>query len=867
MDTSQLFRDRLRRDLRELELNVDPGIRVHAAGHDMRRLCLHLTPQSGPWQGLTIHFSIDLPTNWPASPPRVWCSIPNLKHPNILTGGRVCCDLWRETSGGYSGFANVGYTPAYTLRGIFKQLLSLFSSKSISHNFSHGRTNLGQAIIVHYVHEAQFLFPFREPTSITSRNAAYPYTEPENYLEKLWNEDTSEEVVIVTYQSDDGSDVKQITKKSMMRDSSSASRGTQEPEPQEQTRAAASSRASKPVKRILKFESLNPAWLKARAKVQTFECNECDIKSANIPRWPVLDAVSSDRGTPAGEKDSPAYMTPAATNQLARLKMDLLHVLCEHMPDESLHALGVAYSPIAHFLRRTNFLRKRQVRCFYLATHYEDPPNQKVDPDPTKIMGMGVALDRRTNRLSCDTIIDGFLSEAAFLNCGVRRSIRKADFSFFLPLALNYDHFKQIKPRLFDCLKTLSAEISLTEPDRVYPPTRHGVESSAARSTRATTARHGSASSYSRGSTPVPGSTGSTTAEIDSVNVIFKFLRDVTVDYMHVTDDIINRAPVATRGVGSQNSSQEDVEALYSISLIHAAEKFLAAYWQLFHLLISLCRDNPALLKSIDGRVRQFVDTPNFRSKEFEPDLGEFVIVAALVFACQDEGLLPLKGSERRIKRGPPTPGSASSSTHRYDLRHGSAAPSDPIIRWSENFIGPLLQEAMTRSAVEVVAGNSDLQHFETGECAYRAAKSYQHSRETYRMIALQASILAVFTHYETAPRSSRVVPNSTQAHLDRQFGQPPTQAAQTLAEETKAGFRLTTWDDLFTKVQYKNGLEWSQAELASALRQCMIRSEQRGYHINNYRSGDARTRLVAIRERRERDWKRDHLRRMRAHK
>lgn len=744
--------------------------------------------------------------------------------------------------------------------------MSLFSSKSISQNFSHARTNLGQAIIVHYVNENQLLYPFREATSITSRRAPYPYTEPETYLEKLWNEDKSEEVVLLTYQSDDGSDVKQSTKKSMMRDS----HGSQEPKPQEQ---ALTPRASNSIKRILKFESLNPTWLKARVKVKAFECNECDIKSASIPRWPLLDDLSTERSTSASEKVV-AYMVPAAINQLARLKMDVLQVLCEHMPDESLRALGAAYSPIAQFLQRTNFLRKRQIRCFYLATHFEDPAKEATAPNPTTIMGMGVTLDRRTNRLACDTILDGFISEAAFLNCGVRRSIRKADFSFFLPLALNYDHFKQIQPRLFDCLKTLSAELSLTDPDRAYPGIRHGTEGPASRATRATTARLGTGSSYVRGGTPGVNTSGAVQAEVESVNVLFKFLRDVTVDYMRVTDDIINRPPVATRGVGSANSSQEDIEALYSISLVHAAEGFLAVYWQLFHLLISLCRDNPALLKSIHGRVRQFVDDQDKRSKEYEPDLGELVVVAALVFACQDEGLLPLKSSretaaERRSRRGPPTPGTSATSAHRYDLRHphGNPSPSDPVIRWGENFIGPLLQEAMTRSAVEVVAGNSDLQHFENGECPYRAAKSYQHSRETYRMIALQASILAVFTHYETAPRPSRGMPHPAQAHLDRQFGQPPSTAAHTLAEETRAGFRLSTWDDLFTKVQYKNGQEWTQAQLASALRQCMIRSEQRGYHTNAFRAGEAKDRLVAIRERRERDWKRDHLRRTRAHR
>ena len=169
-------------------------------------------------------------------------------------------------------------------------------------------------------------------------------------------------------------------------------------------------------------------------------------------------------------------------NQLSRLKMDTLHVLCEFLPDESLRALSNAYSPVDVFLRRTNILRRRQVRCFYLDTPFEESAKNEGEPEPasSRVMGIGISLQGST--LSCPTVVDGFLSEAAFESCGVRRSIRNKEFGFFLPLALSYQHFQRVKPRVFDCLKTLSAEVAFSEPYR----RENGVGSHSARSNRAT---------------------------------------------------------------------------------------------------------------------------------------------------------------------------------------------------------------------------------------------------------------------------------------------------------------------------------------------------------------------------------------------
>ncbi len=73
----------------------------------------------------------------PALPPRVSTSVTGIAHPNLF-GSYICCDLLKNqdqiyAEKGYTG----GYTPALTLRGLFLQFLTFFSSTSVRrlHNF------------------------------------------------------------------------------------------------------------------------------------------------------------------------------------------------------------------------------------------------------------------------------------------------------------------------------------------------------------------------------------------------------------------------------------------------------------------------------------------------------------------------------------------------------------------------------------------------------------------------------------------------------------------------------------------------------------------------------------------------------------
>ncbi|PVG01950.1 hypothetical protein CPB86DRAFT_780828 [Serendipita vermifera] len=844
MDTTQLFRDRLRRDVYDIESNADDGIFVHTVTDDMRQFCLHLCPQTGPWKFLRIHLTVELPLDWPNSPPHIWSTEKNIQHPNITSDGTICCDLFRGNYSGYTEPKRAGYTPAYTLRGIFKQLLSMFSSSRVSDTYSGPGGYLGEANVVHYLTEAALVRPFRDPRALADRRT-FPYNESEVSLESLWKADESEEVVIMAYQCEDGSELRQITKRSMMYNTRSEEETT-------------STRTSKPPQRIFKFESRSTYWQKTLDKLRQFECAECGYGTKTMSHF----APEGIKGKPtlSMSLEEMPYMTPSRTGHIMRLGWDVLQLICDFLPEESVYALGATYKKFDHFIRMANYIRKRRMRCYYLATHFHSPPPEVKYPDPTEVMGIGLALDKETGKLSCD-IIDGYLSQAAFENCDVRRSVRKKEFKFFLPLAINYPHFQKVKDKIFDCLRNIRAEVVTIDSTRRIPSTDKKATAAAVQSTR----------SRERMGTPdsPPEKEEDSKVKnvqrlnIDSVNVLYKFLSDAIVDYLGTTNGIYEVDPVPLRNPHSDGIPRLDIYEEEDTSLLtfpQATERFLPIYWQVFHLLVSICHDNRDVLRAAHDRVRQFIDHPEKRGKQYEPDLGELVVVAALVFACQDEGLLPL---QKTSNTGP-----ERHHQTRYALRHSQSSqssqtkPRDPLIRWSRDFAGPLLQEIMTRNTRHTLEKHPELQYFETGASKYRMAKTWQVSRPAFRSIALQVSMLAVFSHFETIPLRNPTIRHPTQAHLDRQLGNPPAAAITTLAEETKAIFHIATWGDFFTKIQYDNGKAWSDDELSAALRQCIVLSEKRGYHTNDGKSGDGRKRLAALRREKEEQWKQRHDRR-----
>lgn len=55
---------RLHHDLAELLESPYPGVDIFTYDADIRKFCLVLSPPSGPWKDLSLHFDVVLPNDW-----------------------------------------------------------------------------------------------------------------------------------------------------------------------------------------------------------------------------------------------------------------------------------------------------------------------------------------------------------------------------------------------------------------------------------------------------------------------------------------------------------------------------------------------------------------------------------------------------------------------------------------------------------------------------------------------------------------------------------------------------------------------------------------------------------------------------------
>jgi hypothetical protein len=167
----------------------------------------------------------------------------------------------------------------------------------------------------------------------------------------------------------------------------------------------------------------------------------------------------------------------------------------------------------------------------------------------------------------------------------------------------------------------------------------------------------------------------------------------------------------------------------------------------------------------------------------------------------------------------------------------------------------------MTRGVKQTLDASPELQWQEDGASDYRLTKSFQHCRSSLRLLALQINMFAIFSHYEHP--CQRGVNECILAHLDSNFGGVPFGAVESLTDQVKAIFRVSSWFDFFFQIQYEEGNRWNTEELSSTLRQCMLLSHARGYHVNHRKAGDARASLSREREKLEEKWKNDLQRRL----
>ncbi|KAF2474464.1 uncharacterized protein BDR25DRAFT_301792 [Lindgomyces ingoldianus] len=120
MAESVVLRQRLLKDVTELQRDPYPNISLYLDEKDVTKACLILTPNGGD----PLHLTIQFPERYPLLPPTI--SIQSqIEHPNIF-GSYICASMLNTEE---------GWTSAYTLKGIAIQLLSFFSSERIEQEY------------------------------------------------------------------------------------------------------------------------------------------------------------------------------------------------------------------------------------------------------------------------------------------------------------------------------------------------------------------------------------------------------------------------------------------------------------------------------------------------------------------------------------------------------------------------------------------------------------------------------------------------------------------------------------------------------------------------------------------------------------
>ncbi|KAJ7684651.1 hypothetical protein DFH06DRAFT_1156235 [Mycena polygramma] len=514
---------RLYQDLAELYDSPYPGVTVFTNDANIRQFCLVLAPPSGPWKGLSLHFDVVLPENWPISPPQVSSSVDGINHPNLF-GDYICCDLLKEynAGGGYSG----GYTPALTLRGLFLQFLTFFSSSRVEQEYG-GYIEIGESVTVRYAREADLAGNRARSNRLQDSSSS---DANQDALRREWDRDRHAVVVI--------------------------ERSATEIGPLLET--AKSSRPD--LRRLHRIEEINYRWTSTFKAIRYWQCKHCPYGTDAVPHCAGTaprDAMDVD--------DSSPLLIPPAVCRLGLVNDDVLLTMASHLPSESLITFSVAYPRLHDLVQAMHVLLQRELRCFFLRTNISE-----------SVLGIGISFDFRSRALSSDF---DWLSQRAFDDYGIRKSVEKREFSFFLPLAFSRPHFERVYPTIWIRLEEIDKEVQRAEQRMSRNPRQRAA------------------------GPPM---------RQDLVVVIYKMMSNIVVSLMKNCDDAL----------GSTGNSK---------TLLHASEKAVVAYCHLFHLLISLCRTDPQIVSDATNRLRRFIDHKGSRDKTHVPDLGELIVLIMLV--------------------------------------------------------------------------------------------------------------------------------------------------------------------------------------------------------------------------------------------
>ncbi|KAF9485780.1 hypothetical protein BDN70DRAFT_870657 [Pholiota conissans] len=412
---------RLYQDLAELQHNPYPGVAVFTDDADLRKLCLVLTPPSGPWKDMALHFDVVLPEDWPISPPMVSNSVKGIDHPNLFSS-YVCCDLLKRESYRLTGYTG-GYTPALTLRGLFLQFLTFFSSTKVEQEDG-GICEIGDHTFSRYVWERDIdhHLPPQHMNCLTGCKCGSSPLKQQP-LSVVWNASPMAEEIIQTPKREYNIFGRETEQTAMKRKFIHSARHF-----------------------LFKLEWPNPRRTSTLNLTSKWACPSCPYGSPELPHLRL--------SSPTSPIDTPPFETSALFNPPAECKIDILNDDCllelaDHLSTEEVVTLSHIYPRFNELVAHFHVLQRLDLTCFFLRLPLQDA-----------ILGIGVALDEDARSLSSDF---DWLSMEAFDVYKVRSSIEKRNFQYFLPLSFNRLHFRKARAEVWKRLGFIDLGLRMAE--------------------------------------------------------------------------------------------------------------------------------------------------------------------------------------------------------------------------------------------------------------------------------------------------------------------------------------------------------------------------------------------------------------------
>ncbi|EME84065.1 uncharacterized protein MYCFIDRAFT_152343, partial [Pseudocercospora fijiensis CIRAD86] len=287
----------------------------------------------------------------------------------------------------------------------------------------------------------------------------------------------------------------------------------------------------------------------------TFQCNKCGFGAshshpASDQDVEMSDAPTSESSLTSNGASSTTSADPShVPTRLIDMPQELLLVICDHLDDESLLLAARAWNGFGRVMRQYNIIRTRELQCFTLKQGFND-----LD------LGIGVHIKGKSIQSEFD-----ILSQTAFKNLQVRRSIQGLSFEHWLPLPIAQKHWLRVRNGIDNHFKGISSAANVA----------------------------GSAD-----------------------KVIYSFMNEVVVKLSLEAKDLDTRG----RGFNSFDGDEPPKSTLTA-----ASEKAIESYFHLFHLLLCLACERPEIPNEANNTIKSFI--AGSHDKQKVPDLGHLLIM------------------------------------------------------------------------------------------------------------------------------------------------------------------------------------------------------------------------------------------------